>query len=83
MSKKTKVFIDSYKGKKIFAVWNVDEHGNKDGRYPVVSLGARKATELINNIDELNKFVQNYGTTEDEAPQPTNVKLPDNINDVF
>jgi hypothetical protein len=77
----TKVFIDTYKGNKIFAVWNVDENGNKTGQYPVVSFGAKKAIGLMQHLDELNAFA---AATSSEIKKPVSeIKVPTDIKDVF
>jgi hypothetical protein len=54
---KTKVFFDVFKGNKMFAVWEVDEHGNKVGEYPLFSLGSRKAIALANHLEEFKDYV--------------------------
>lgn len=54
---KTAVFIDKYKGKKTFGIWNVDNDGDKVGDYPVVAFGLTKAKALLAHIDELEEYV--------------------------
>lgn len=67
MFSNTKVFIDVYKGKKIFAVWKVDQHGNKEGKYPLISFGAKKAQAIIPHLPELNDFIAKYGEEETQS----------------
>ncbi len=55
--KKTKVFRDTFKGYKMFGVWETDEKGEKVGKYPLVAVGTRKAAALAAHADELNQFV--------------------------
>ena len=53
---KTKVFLDEFKGNKLFAVWEVDENGNKVGDYPIVSMGGKKAIALCNHLEDFKDF---------------------------
>lgn len=53
---KTRVFFDEFKGNKLFAVWEVDDQGNKVGDYPLVSFGGKKAIALMNHVEELKDF---------------------------
>ena len=54
----TKVFQDLFKGHKMFAVWEVDEAGNKVGQYPLVNFGGKKANVLMDHLAELKEFVE-------------------------
>lgn len=54
---KTKVFFDNFKGHRMFAVWEVDDQGNKVGQYPIFSLGAKKAVALSNHLEEFKDYV--------------------------
>ncbi len=55
---KTKVFKDQFKGSDCFAVWPVDEAGNKVGNYPVVSFGVKKAAVIFKHLQELEDFIK-------------------------
>jgi hypothetical protein len=57
LMKKTKAFRDEFKGHKTFAVWEVDNNGEKVGKYPVISVGFRKAEALAGHVEELGQFV--------------------------
>lgn len=52
----TKVFIENFKGTKVFAVWEVDEQGKKLAPAPVISFGAKKASILMKHKAELEQF---------------------------
>lgn len=52
----TKVFIDEFKGSKVFAVWEVDGSGNKVGQYPLFSMGGKKAVALMHHIEDFKEF---------------------------
>jgi hypothetical protein len=54
---KTKVFFEEFKGNKMFAIWPVDENGEKIGEYPVLSFGVKKAAAILSHIEELKEFV--------------------------
>jgi len=53
---KTKVFLETFKGNRMFAVWEVDDQGNKVGDYPLFSLGGRKAVALMNHLEDFKDF---------------------------
>ena len=53
---KTKVFFEEFKGNKMFAIWEVDDQGNKVGDYPLFSLGSRKAIALSNHLEDFKDF---------------------------
>lgn len=55
--KKTKVFLDEFKGNEMFGVWEVDDDRNKVGAFPLVSFGKTKAQYLVEHIEELKEFV--------------------------
>lgn len=55
----TKVLPDDFNNKPMFAIFEVDEDGEKTnpkGR-PVVSMGIKKAQHLIVHLEELKEFV--------------------------
>lgn len=54
---KTKVFMDEFKGHKLFAVWEVNDQGQKVGDKPLFSLGARKAIALANHLEDFKDYV--------------------------
>lgn len=56
--KTTEVFDESYAGKPVLAIREVDEIGTKYGVYPVISMGLKKAKAVIKHIDEIKKFVE-------------------------
>ena len=53
---KTKAFLDDFKGHKLFAVWEVDEQGNKLGDFPLVSFGGKKAVALANHLEDFKDY---------------------------
>jgi hypothetical protein len=53
----TKVFIEEYKGNKIFSVFQVDEQGNKTKDRPEAAVGMHKATALAKHANELANWV--------------------------
>ena len=53
---KTQVFFDQFKGEPIFAVWKVDDSGEKVGKYPIVSFGKGKGLEILKHFEELSKW---------------------------
>lgn len=57
---KTKVFNETFKGHPIFAIYFVDDLGNKlePDKGPYISFGAKKATVLMDHADDLKKFVE-------------------------
>jgi cytoplasmic iron level regulating protein YaaA (DUF328/UPF0246 family) len=54
---KTKAFLENFKGHDIVAIWEVDDAGNKVGKYPIISFGAKKAEAILANIDVVKQFV--------------------------
>jgi hypothetical protein len=54
---KTKHFLDEFKGNKVFAVWEVDDQGNKVGDYPLFSMGGKKAIALMNHLEDFKDYV--------------------------
>ena len=58
---KTKAFVEDFKGNTIFAVWEVDDAGDKVGRAPIFSMGIKKARALVAHISELQDFVSTDG----------------------
>lgn len=57
MNKPTKVIKQVYKGHPTISVWEVDETGNPVGKYPLVSLGVKKASALLQHAQEIEEFV--------------------------
>lgn len=57
-SKETKVFIDEFNGRPMFAVWEVDPAGNKAKQVPIVSFGKAKAEAILKHIDDLKDFLE-------------------------
>lgn len=55
--KNTKVFFEEFKGSKMFAIFEVDENGEKTSQWPVVSFGKAKALEIDKHAQELQNFV--------------------------
>lgn len=55
---KTKVFLEEFKGSKVFSVWEVDDAGAKVGQYPLVSMGARKAVSLMNHFEDFKQYAE-------------------------
>lgn len=55
---KTKHFLDEFKGNKVFAVWEVDDQGNKVGDYPLFSMGGKKAIALMNHLEDFKDFAK-------------------------
>lgn len=54
----TKVTKDTYKGKNILVINRVDDSGETLDKYPVISFGLRKAKAIIENVDEIKKFIE-------------------------
>lgn len=54
---KTRVFFDTFKNHKLFAIWEIDEDGNKIGQYPILSMGYKKAQALLSYIEDLKTYV--------------------------
>ena len=54
---RSKVFIDDFKGHKLFAVWEVDDNGEKVGNFPIVSVGSKKAATILQHLQELQEYV--------------------------
>lgn len=54
---KTKAFVEKFGKGVVFAVWEVDEDGNKKGEYPIVSLGRKKLSVLKEYQEEIEKFL--------------------------
>lgn len=57
--KKTKVFLEEYKGNKTFSIWEVDDLGNKSGKIPVIGFGIVKAKAILKHLEDIKEFV--YG----------------------
>ena len=58
MSKSTKVFVETFKGHAICGVWNVDENGQKIGKYPIVSMGLKKSIAVLEHQDAITNFIK-------------------------
>ena len=56
----TKVFIDTFKGSKVFSIWEVDEEGKKTAPAPVISCGVKKAQTLVVHKEALDQFLKLY-----------------------
>lgn len=55
------VTVEEYKGNKIFKIYKVDDEGNELEKYgTVVSFGLTKAKYIVENIDEIKKFVETF-----------------------
>lgn len=68
MSDRTKAFEEKYKGHDVLAIHNVDKDGDKikKDQYSVVSLGVKKATAILNHIEDLRSFVAKHTEKNDE-----------------
>lgn len=55
--KAVKVFIGEFRGSKIFELWPVNNSGEKSSQRPLISFGKGKAEAILDNIEELKKFV--------------------------
>ena len=53
---KTKVFKGKYENTK--AIWEVDDNGNQVGKAPIVSIGKKKIKAILENAEELKKYVE-------------------------
>lgn len=53
----TKVFKEKFGNGITFAVWPVDEEGNKVGEFPIIAFGKRKAEAIMNHVEELEAYV--------------------------
>lgn len=50
---------DEFKGNKILKIIKIDEEGNEVEKYgTIVSFGFKKAAYIVENIEEIRKFVQ-------------------------
>lgn len=56
--KLVKAFEDTYKGHRVLAIWEIDEKGEKQGKFPVVSFGQAKAEAILSCIAELQSFIK-------------------------
>lgn len=52
----TKTFEGQYKG--TIAVWEIDDNGEKVGKFPIVSLGKKKLQAILNHLDEVKEFIK-------------------------
>lgn len=53
----TKVFIEDFNGKKTFAIFPVNEKGEKFSEFPKVSFGKVKAEFIYKHLEELKQFL--------------------------
>ena len=53
---KTAVFKGKHDNTK--AIWEVDEEGKQVGSYPIVSIGKKKIKAILDNAEELKKYVE-------------------------
>lgn len=54
-----KTGTDEYKGNTIFKIYKVDDEGNEIEKYgTIVSFGLTKAKYILENIDNIKKFVE-------------------------
>lgn len=54
-----KTGIDEFKGNKIFKIYKIDDEGNEIEKYgTIVSFGLTKAKYILENIEEIKKFVE-------------------------
>lgn len=78
---KTAVFIDKYKGKATFSIWNVDDDGDKVGDYPVIAFGLTKAKALIEHLEALEEYVDNEGEASKKSKSKAKRKSSDSEED--
>lgn len=58
---------DEFKGNKILKIIKVDEEGNEVEKFgTIVSFGYKKAAYILQNIEEIQKFVDANGKKEEE-----------------
>lgn len=57
---KTKVFEESFKGFPMFSIWEVDDKDEKVGKYPLISMGSKKAVVLFGHLNNFVKFAEHY-----------------------
>lgn len=55
---KTKVFFESFKGGPIFSIWEINDKDQKIGKYPLISIGLKKAALLVKHVKDLESFVK-------------------------
>lgn len=63
---KTAVFVEDYKGKPTFGIWNVDSEGDKVGDYPLIAFGLKKAEAIMKHEAVLRDYVESGGQAPDE-----------------
>lgn len=55
------VGVEEFKGNKIFKIYKVDDEGNELEKYgTIISFGVTKAKYILENIDQLKKFVETF-----------------------
>ena len=60
----TEIEITEYKGNKTLTIHTLDKDGNKKP-YPF-SFGLGKAESILNHVEEIKKFVEDYGNKKDK-----------------
>ncbi len=56
-----KVSVEEFKGNKILKIFKIDEEENEVEKYgTIVSFGLTKAKYILENIEEIQKFVDTY-----------------------
>lgn len=61
--KKTKVFNEKFNGYDMFAVWQVNDNGDKVGNYPLFSVSKKKAASILPHWEDFMRFAED-GKTE-------------------
>jgi hypothetical protein len=55
------ITVEEFKGNKIFKIFKIDDEGNELEKYgTIVSFGVTKAKYILENIKDLEKFVETY-----------------------
>jgi hypothetical protein len=54
----TKLEQGEFKGKPTISIWKVNENGEKASEYPIIAFGLGKARVILDNIEEIKKFVE-------------------------
>lgn len=52
----TKLEQGEFKGKPTISIWKINENGEKE--YPIIAFGLGKARVILDNIEEIKKFVE-------------------------
>lgn len=48
----------TFKGRPVLKIWGLDEEGNRNGEYPIITVGRKKAKALVQAIESLKAFAQ-------------------------